>query len=89
MIEIEERKQAENEFRKLLDVFPQYMCVYSPDGSPLYANDGIGPAAFMLGVAAGALALRILTNKPGTPGQTISRRAPRLSGFEGIWCQLT
>jgi uncharacterized membrane protein YphA (DoxX/SURF4 family) len=29
---------------------------------------GIGPAAFMLAVAAGALAMRILTYKPGTPG---------------------
>ena len=29
---------------------------------------GIGPAAFMLAVAAGALALRILTYKPGTSG---------------------
>jgi uncharacterized membrane protein YphA (DoxX/SURF4 family) len=29
---------------------------------------GTGPAAFMLGVAAGALATRILTYKPGTPG---------------------
>src|SRR5215831_2060672 len=28
---------------------------------------GIGPAAFMLRVAAGALAMRILTHKPGTP----------------------
>jgi hypothetical protein len=30
---------------------------------------GIGPAAFMLAVAAGALAMRILTNKTGIPGQ--------------------
>jgi uncharacterized membrane protein YphA (DoxX/SURF4 family) len=29
---------------------------------------GIGPAAFMLGVAAGALVTRVLTYKPGTPG---------------------
>jgi hypothetical protein len=29
---------------------------------------GIGPAAFMLVVAAGALALRILTYRPGIPG---------------------
>jgi len=29
---------------------------------------GIGPAAFMLAVAAGALALRILTYKPSTSG---------------------
>jgi PAS domain S-box-containing protein len=41
MIEIEERKQADQEFRKLLDVSPQYMCVYASDGSPLYANDGL------------------------------------------------
>jgi len=41
MIDIEERKQAEQEFHKLLDVFPQYMCVYKSDGRPLYANDGL------------------------------------------------
>ena len=41
MIDIEDRKQAEKEFRKLLDVFPQYMCVYGADASPLYANDGL------------------------------------------------
>ncbi len=37
--------------------------------SHLRVNDakGIGPAAFMLAVAAGALAMRILTYKPGTP----------------------
>jgi len=29
---------------------------------------GIGPAAFMLVVSAGALVMRILTYKPGTPG---------------------
>ena len=36
--------------------------------SHLRVNDakGIGPAAFMLAVAAGALAMRILTYKPGT-----------------------
>jgi hypothetical protein len=32
---------------------------------------GIGPAAFMLMVSAGALAMRILTNKPGIPGQRV------------------
>jgi hypothetical protein len=38
--------------------------------SHLRANDvkGIGPAVFMLAVAAGALAMRILTYKPGTAG---------------------
>jgi hypothetical protein len=38
--------------------------------SHLRVNDvkGIGPAVFMLAVAAGALAMRILTYKPGTPG---------------------
>jgi len=39
-------------------------------GSHLRVGDvkGIGPAAFMLVVAAGALAMRILASKPGTPG---------------------
>ena len=41
MIGVEDREQAEREFRTLLDVFPQYMCVYGADGSPLYANDGL------------------------------------------------
>jgi len=41
MIDIEDREQAEKEFRKLVDVLPQYMCVYSADGSPLYANDSL------------------------------------------------
>ena len=38
--------------------------------SHLRADDfkRIGPAAFMLAVAAGALAVRILTYKPSTPG---------------------
>jgi len=38
--------------------------------SHLRVNDvkGIGPAVFMLAVAAGALAMRILTYKPGTAG---------------------
>jgi hypothetical protein len=37
--------------------------------SHLRVNDvkGIGPAVFMLAVAAGALAMRILTYKPGIP----------------------
>lgn len=38
IIGVEDRKQAEEEFRKLLDVLPQYMCVYGADGTPLYAN---------------------------------------------------
>jgi PAS domain-containing protein len=41
MIDPEDHKQAEKEFRKLLDVLPQYMCVYEADGSPLYANDSL------------------------------------------------
>ena len=41
MIDPEDRNQAEKEFRKLLDVLPQYMCVYGADGSPLYANDSL------------------------------------------------
>src|SRR5713101_5588536 len=40
-IDTEARMQAEEEFRKLADVLPQYMCVYDSDGSPLYANDGL------------------------------------------------
>jgi len=39
--DIEDRKQAEEEFRKLRDVLPEYMCVYGADGVPLYANDGL------------------------------------------------
>ena len=41
MIGNEERKKAEEEFRKLRDILPQYVCVYGPDGGPLYANDGL------------------------------------------------
>ena len=41
MIDTDDRRQAEKEFRKLLDVLPQYMCVYSAEGNPLYANDGL------------------------------------------------
>ena len=37
---------------------------------------GIRPAAFMLAVAAGALAMRIMTLKPGTPGSTINPAGP-------------
>jgi len=39
MSEKEDRTQAEEEFRKLREVLPQYMCVYTADGKPLYAND--------------------------------------------------
>jgi PAS domain S-box-containing protein len=41
MISSEDRTQAENEFRELHDVLPEYMCVYGADGSPLFANDGL------------------------------------------------
>jgi PAS domain S-box-containing protein len=41
VIEIEDRKQAEKEFSRLLDVLPQYLCVYEADGKPLYANDSL------------------------------------------------
>jgi len=41
VIGIEDRKQAEKEFSKLLDVLPQYLCVYGADGKPLYANDSL------------------------------------------------
>ena len=41
MINIEDRRQAEKEFRKLLDVLPQYMCVYGGDGTHRYANDSL------------------------------------------------
>jgi PAS domain S-box-containing protein len=41
VIGIEDRKQAEKEFSKLLDVLPQYLCVYGPDEKPLYANDSL------------------------------------------------
>jgi PAS domain S-box-containing protein len=39
MISAEERREAEEEFRKLADVLPQYMCAYAADGTPLYASD--------------------------------------------------
>jgi len=41
VIDIEDRKQAEKEFSRLLDVLPQYLCVYGGDGKPLYANDSL------------------------------------------------
>jgi PAS domain S-box-containing protein len=41
VIDIEDRKQAEKEFSKLLDILPQYLCVYGADGKPLYANDSL------------------------------------------------
>jgi len=37
--DIEERKVAEQELRRLIDVVPQYMCVDGADGNLLYAND--------------------------------------------------
>jgi len=39
MIDAEDRRQAESEFRRLLDLLPQYLCVYGAEGNPLYAND--------------------------------------------------
>lgn len=39
--EIEDRKQAEKEFQKLLGVLPQYFCVYGANVEPLYANDSL------------------------------------------------
>jgi len=39
MSDTEDRRQAEKEFAELLDVLPQYMCVYGAEGNPLYAND--------------------------------------------------
>jgi formate hydrogenlyase transcriptional activator len=46
-LDIEERKAAEEkireqetELRKMLDLTPQHVFVYEPDGSPIYANQG-------------------------------------------------
>jgi len=39
MSDTEDRTQAEEEFRKLREVLPQYMCVYTADVKPLYASD--------------------------------------------------
>jgi PAS domain S-box-containing protein len=39
MSSAEDRAEAEQEFRKLRGVLPQYMCVYAADGTPLYATD--------------------------------------------------
>ena len=39
MSDLEERAQAEEEFRKLREVLPQYMCVYTADARPLYASE--------------------------------------------------
>jgi PAS domain S-box-containing protein len=46
-LDIEERKaaeqkirQQETEFRNLLDLMPQQVFVFGPDGSPIYANQG-------------------------------------------------
>jgi len=35
----DDQRRAEEEFRKLADVLPHYMCAYTADGSPLYASD--------------------------------------------------
>ncbi|HET6977359.1 MAG TPA: sigma 54-interacting transcriptional regulator [Pyrinomonadaceae bacterium] len=41
-LDIEDRKQAESErereFQQILDLIPQHLGVFGPDGSPLYAN---------------------------------------------------
>lgn len=39
MSDTEDRTQADEEFRKLREVLPQYMCVYNADLKPLYASD--------------------------------------------------
>src|SRR5215469_6660564 len=39
MSDTEDRREVENEFRDLLDILPQFMCVYGAEGNPLYAND--------------------------------------------------
>ena len=41
MIDIENPEQREQELQKVLDVVPQYVCVYDADGRPLFANDGL------------------------------------------------
>jgi PAS domain S-box-containing protein len=47
-LDIEERKAAEEkirdqetELRKLLNLIPHHVCVFGPDGSPIYANQGV------------------------------------------------
>jgi PAS domain-containing protein len=40
-VQIEHRKQVEEEFRRLCDVLPEYMCIYEADRTPLYANDSL------------------------------------------------
>jgi PAS domain S-box-containing protein len=47
-LDIEERKAAEEkireqetELRKLLDLIPHHVCVFGPDASPIYANQGV------------------------------------------------
>jgi PAS domain S-box-containing protein len=41
VVDVEDREQGEKELRKLLDVVPQYICVYTSNGRPLYANDSL------------------------------------------------
>jgi PAS domain S-box-containing protein len=36
----EKRRQGEDELRRITDVMPQLIIVYSPDGRPVYANKG-------------------------------------------------
>jgi PAS domain S-box-containing protein len=47
-LDIEERKAAEEkireqetELRKLLNLIPHHVCVFGPDGGPIYANHGV------------------------------------------------
>jgi PAS domain S-box-containing protein len=47
-LDIEERKAAEEkireqetELRKLLNLIPHHVCVFGPDGGPIYANQGV------------------------------------------------
>src|ERR1700722_15185128 len=47
-LDIDERKAAEQkireqetELRKLLNLIPHHVCVFGPDGSPIYANQGV------------------------------------------------
>jgi PAS domain S-box-containing protein len=39
MLDSEERRKVQEEFGKLVDVFPQYMSISAADGRRLYAND--------------------------------------------------
>jgi PAS domain S-box-containing protein len=47
-IEIQDRNQGERELQRVLDVVPQYVCVYDAQGRALYAN---GPVLEYLGLS--------------------------------------